>query len=208
MPSLVVYSEDGSAFAAALDPAVVLTVGRHDDNLLPLQSGSVSGRHAQIAAREEGWFVQDLGSSNGTSVNGAPVEEARLEDGDRLAFGDTQAIFYLSDEAAADAATAAVPVLEAALPDPTVEVVPIPAPVPGGRTRPRKLPAERLKQVQKQYPGADNEGCITALVVAGVLVFAICLGLGLRHYQETGNNFFKDAMRSMFDSMPKITIEK
>lgn len=48
---------------------------------------SVSARHATILFTEGRWIVRDLGSRNGTFVNGRRVREADLEDGDRIRFG-------------------------------------------------------------------------------------------------------------------------
>ena len=66
-------------------------VGRHPDSDLqfdPESEREVSTYHAVLARDEDGWFVRDLDSRNGTLVNGEPVEgDHRLEDGDRIRFG-------------------------------------------------------------------------------------------------------------------------
>ena len=54
------------------------------------QDESVSRRHAQICFSGDGYYVSDLGSTNGTWVNGkrvAPGDSLRLCDGDRIALG-------------------------------------------------------------------------------------------------------------------------
>ncbi|MFQ5351072.1 MAG: EAL domain-containing protein [Thermoanaerobaculia bacterium] len=58
-------------------------IGRHPDQDLTLDSGSVSGRHAEIHAAEGELEIVDLGSTNGTLLNGRPLTEARpLREGD------------------------------------------------------------------------------------------------------------------------------
>jgi DNA-binding winged helix-turn-helix (wHTH) protein len=64
------------------------TVGREPAAAVWLDSGSVSRRHASIVVSGGDARIEDLGSKNGTSVNGTPVcESAVLRDGDRLLIG-------------------------------------------------------------------------------------------------------------------------
>ncbi len=66
-----------------------VAVGRTRDNDLSLADEGVSHRHCEFVSRE-GWFlVRDLGSQNGTWVNGRRVGEARLRDGDEVRIGAT-----------------------------------------------------------------------------------------------------------------------
>ena len=65
----------------------VFTVGRRPGNSLNLNEASVSGRHAELHVAEDGVRVKDLGSTNGTLVDGRRVEEARVGHGARLCFG-------------------------------------------------------------------------------------------------------------------------
>ncbi len=71
--------------------SVPLTVGRGGQNDLPLEGDEfASSRHARVENRRDGVWVQDLGSTNGTFVNGARVEGARkLAPGDVLRIGET-----------------------------------------------------------------------------------------------------------------------
>lgn len=60
-------------------------LGRHPDQDLVLDSASVSGHHAELRATADGIEVADLGSTNGTLVNGEPLAGvARLREGDVL----------------------------------------------------------------------------------------------------------------------------
>jgi FHA domain/Protein of unknown function (DUF3662) len=66
-----------------------LTLGRADDNGVKLRDARASRRHARIVADGTGWSVEDLGSSNGTFVDGAQVRRSRLDRGQTLTLGDT-----------------------------------------------------------------------------------------------------------------------
>lgn len=71
-------------------------IGRAPDAAIRLTDASVSRRHAEIRRDGDGWAVVDLGSTNGTRVNGAVVRERRLADGDTIAAGDATMRFEAS----------------------------------------------------------------------------------------------------------------
>lgn len=87
---------------AVVDDAQPLSIGRAAGNDVVLDDPAASREHALLRTEDGGFVVQDLGSANGTRVNGTPVEVARLADGDRLAFGATEGVFhtYLAPAAA------------------------------------------------------------------------------------------------------------
>jgi adenylate cyclase len=62
----------------------LLTVGRRESCDIVLRFPNVSGAHCQLALVDGFWHVKDLGSSNGTKVNGSRVSEQRLDPGDKL----------------------------------------------------------------------------------------------------------------------------
>ena len=72
------------------------TLGRNADCTVTLADPRASRRHAEIRATAEGFLVVDLGSMNGTLVNGVPVKEHVLHDGDELAVGATKMRFEAS----------------------------------------------------------------------------------------------------------------
>ena len=61
-----------------------LLVGRRESCDIVLRFPNVFGSHCELSLNEGYWFVKDLGSSNGTKVNGTRVTESRLDPGDRL----------------------------------------------------------------------------------------------------------------------------
>jgi pSer/pThr/pTyr-binding forkhead associated (FHA) protein len=64
------------------------TIGRRDDNSMMLDDFFVSGAHAEIVFDQGTWWVMDLGSTNGTFVNRAPVRaRTRINQGDIVQFG-------------------------------------------------------------------------------------------------------------------------
>jgi hypothetical protein len=65
----------------------VLLIGRHLECDVRLDSPKISRRHCCLAMAYDRVLIRDLGSRNGVRVNGRPVEESRLHDGDELAIG-------------------------------------------------------------------------------------------------------------------------
>ena len=61
-----------------------------------LSDPNVSRRHAEVRPSGDGFVIVDLGSTNGTKVNGLTVTERRLEDGDEVALGNTRLRFEAS----------------------------------------------------------------------------------------------------------------
>ena len=63
-----------------------LTVGRRESSDIVLRFPNVSGKHCELALAEGIWTVRDLGSVNGTKVNGVRVGEQQLMSGDKIGF--------------------------------------------------------------------------------------------------------------------------
>ena len=68
-----------------------LVIGRAADNPVSIPDTSVSRKHALVRKTAEGWAVSDLGSGNGTMLNGEAIaDETPLTEGDVITLGDTE----------------------------------------------------------------------------------------------------------------------
>ena len=102
----------------------ITTAGRHDECQLRIKSSQVSRKHCQFFEKNGMLMVKDLGSSNGTFLNGKKIEGQRvLEAGDELTVGPVK----LRVEAAGKAGSAA----QAAAPKPGDTAIPAPSVKPG-----------------------------------------------------------------------------
>lgn len=77
-----------------------LTVGRLADNTLQIEDASVSSHHAEIVFEGGQHHLHDLGSTNGTFVNGEQVTDVILRHGDEVRFGNIETVFTGDAEAA------------------------------------------------------------------------------------------------------------
>jgi pSer/pThr/pTyr-binding forkhead associated (FHA) protein len=72
-------------------PDRTVTLGRSRDCDCVLAEPSVSRRHAELRREDGHWLLRDLGSRNGTRVNGVRLlDEAEVCPGDRVSFGDAR----------------------------------------------------------------------------------------------------------------------
>jgi pSer/pThr/pTyr-binding forkhead associated (FHA) protein len=71
----------------------VLVIGRASDADVRLSDTGVSRRHAELRREGDDHVLVDLGSTNGTLVNGRPIERVRLSSGDRIEVGATVLLF-------------------------------------------------------------------------------------------------------------------
>jgi len=94
-PMLVVMSGNEVGLRRRLTHNVSL--GRDPGNDMVLTDAGVSLRHARVEDRGDAWVVVDLGSTNGTQVNGTRVQEQGVAHGDRIVLGRTVLRFELQD---------------------------------------------------------------------------------------------------------------
>lgn len=85
-PAGWVVLPDGRRVAIGEEP---VTIGRLPECGIPLSDANVSRRHAELRRVASEVVISDLGSTNGTRVNGVPVREQRLADGDVVTVGIT-----------------------------------------------------------------------------------------------------------------------
>lgn len=79
------------------------TVGRSEENDIVVSDPNVSRRHARLLRAYNGFIVEDLGSTNGTLLDGAPIDRERIESGDELTFGQSTARFVRRTDGAESA---------------------------------------------------------------------------------------------------------
>jgi hypothetical protein len=104
-------TEAASAEELGLEPAASLTIdgrshglekasvviGRSKDCDIRISDPNVSRRHAEIRQEGSTYWIVDLGSTNGITVNGQALKRAKLDDGDRIKLGSTEVVFGRSD---------------------------------------------------------------------------------------------------------------
>ncbi|MFA6004317.1 MAG: FHA domain-containing protein, partial [Elusimicrobiota bacterium] len=86
-----------------------LTVGRKPDNDIVIDNPAVSGRHCRIFLQGDVYFVEDLGSTNGTYVNGKRIQRAGLQANDAVGIAQHSLVFMAAPagpRAAAESAPA------------------------------------------------------------------------------------------------------
>jgi len=161
------------------------TVGRVEDNAFQIADPSVSSHHCEILLRNGEIVIHDLGSTNGSYINGAQITESVLQTGQTLRLGQVE--LKLEAEGATATASAAAPAPSATTP--ATPATPAPAPAaPAKKTMdatmviPRGVSLDQLEQGGRK-PGFDTTSTVfkkkrnkTALyfwIAAGIGVFII-----------------------------------
>jgi pSer/pThr/pTyr-binding forkhead associated (FHA) protein len=179
-----------------------VTLGRKPENDIQVDNLAVSGKHALIITILDDSFLEDLGSTNGTYVNGKLVKKHALKDGDIIAIGKHE-LKYINENATADdedfektmiikpgtasAAVAAARAAESAGAPPTPHASPS-APASGGG-----MPLGRLHVLNGPIAGKELEltKALITLGKPGVQVAVISRrpqGYFLTHIEGDGQN--------------------
>ena len=95
---------------------IPVTIGREEGNLLRLNDERVSRFHAKVQQEDGDIILTDLESTNGTRVNGSPVQIRRLRAGDQISVGRSMLLFGTLEEIAARR-SAERPTAKAAVPE-------------------------------------------------------------------------------------------
>ncbi|MBV8881629.1 MAG: FHA domain-containing protein, partial [Planctomycetaceae bacterium] len=151
-----------------------ISIGRSTDNVLPLGDKKSSRKHAKIEKVGDEYRVNDLGSGNGTKVNGKDVNTHVLAKGDEIVIGLTTIyVLAMDTPSKAPAAPPPAPALAVTV-DARAGVAPAPAPAESmaeaGRKRTRRTVARR----SSNWAGS--------LVSIGVL--AAIVGVGYHFYSK------------------------
>ena len=95
----------------------VVNIGRADFNDVVISDPSVSTSHAKLQRRDDVWILSDLGSTNGTFVEGERVSgEVALGPGTTVKFGEVAVLFEPFDDAAPVRRSSGTQVVSAAIP--------------------------------------------------------------------------------------------
>jgi len=130
------------------------SIGRGIDNDLVLEYAGISSRHARVSPGEQGWILEDLGSTNGTYVNDVRIElPIQLSAGDRICLGRYLTLLFgemdsLSSGQADSAVSSGRPLAETAIDDP--------GPVPANVAPPRVLIQEAGGESQSHELTRDH----------------------------------------------------
>jgi len=96
--ALLLVKHGPNAGSTFLLDAEVTRAGRSPDSDVFLDDVTVSRRHAEIRRQQDGWYVHDLGSLNGTYVNRERVEMTKLASRDELQIGRFKLVFFAAGE--------------------------------------------------------------------------------------------------------------
>lgn len=142
----------GGEGAEILLDGAEMTIGRGTENRVVLSAESISRRHARVFPFDDGWHIEDTGSTNGIRVNGQDVADAELKDGDSVEIGDVPYAFRIDVQEEKDADR------------PTLEFA---SGIPGLR------PERHTGGASSGSMGANALLWSIVLVGAGALIFAI-----------------------------------
>jgi len=182
-PKLVVLA--GPRCGETISIEASTTIGRDTTSQLCIPDHLISRRHCAVELSEGRCTLRDLGSSNGTYVNGMPVRERRLAHGDRIRAGDS-VLLFLNAGAEADAELA--PARAAGLDDRTQIIAPIEA--PGAAPAQRREASARAEGSSRPL---DTPEAIVAEVLSGRMT--------LQAHDMVGDS---TAMRAVYDFISKV----
>lgn len=185
-----------------------MTVGRKPDNDIQIDNLAVSGKHALVITILDDSFLEDLGSTNGTYVNGKLIKKHALRDGDVIGIGKHE-LKYVNEHATADdeefektmiirpgtasAAVAAAKAAESAQPTPAAAPMPAQAPAAAAAPANSGMPLGKLHVLNGPIAGKELEltKALITLGKPGVQVAVISRrphGYFLTHIEGDGKN--------------------
>ena len=101
MAKLFIQQPEGDQLLTELEGSQVYLIGRSEDCTICIPDDSISKHHAKLAFVGQGWTIADLGSSNGTSVNGqALTQPLNLSDSAQIMLGEQIVLLFVNEGAA------------------------------------------------------------------------------------------------------------
>jgi len=183
MPRVLITVPEKTAqpYRFSLDRKIV-SIGRGSENDIVIDSGSVSGKHAEMHRVEGGYELADLGSTNGIKCDGFRQQKVALRSGMMVKLGDVAFEFTLSGEEL-EAIGHERPMLPPILKEAEVE-----APAQNEKAGGEPVPSPPRQVVVRQSAGAGFVMVFLFLVLAAGCFFA---GLAIRHQKDTGEPLIK-----------------
>ena len=175
-------------------------LGRGSDNDIVIDCSSVSIRHAEMERVPGGYRLRDLGSTNGTKLDGERKDLIELKNGLAVKVGDVTFDFLLNDDElaalAAESPATPSPIIREEGGDDSAEdrspKAKTEAAEDEGDGPPKSRPARRSKRTvvaAGDHPSATGS-FFTTLLLFGLAIVAFVAGLAMRHSKETGRSLF------------------
>jgi hypothetical protein len=184
MPRVTITVPDKKAqpYRFALDRKSV-SLGRGSENDIVIDCGSVSVRHAVMERVKGGYELRDLGSTNGTKLDGKARDLVELRDGLSVKLGDVAFDFTLTPDEQLT--------LGGELPGepPIIKEDEIDDGPPARGRRPVASPPRPLASASQPSAGASFGMTLLFLLLAAAAFF---VGMSLRHQKETGRSLVQD----------------
>jgi len=179
--TITVPEKKAQPYRFALDRKSV-SLGRGSENDIVIDCGSVSVRHAVMERVEGGYELRDLGSTNGTKLDGKARDKIELGDGLAVKLGDVAFDFTLTPDEQLTLAG------ERPGEPPIIKEDEFEAEPPRER-RPAHRQPQPLASASQPSAGASFGMTLLFLVLAAAAFF---IGMSLRHQKETGRSLVQD----------------
>jgi pSer/pThr/pTyr-binding forkhead associated (FHA) protein len=173
--TITVPEKTAQPYRFQLDNEVV-TIGRGEDNDIPIDSGSVSTRHAEMRRVHGGYELHDIGSTNGIALDGYTHPMIALTNGASVTIGDAIFDFTLTEGESA--------VLSGERNPAPAYVLPPPNPI-GNPGYPMPSPP------QIYLPAKQGTSLGSKLLFLILAAAAFCLGLAIRYQNDTGGSLLE-----------------
>ncbi len=154
-----------------------ISIGRDATSVVMINDAEVSRRHAKMELHGSAYVIQDLGSTNGTFVNGVRISGAQvLNPGDTISFGEGIVLAY-EFAIDVDATILSVKPSQTAVQIPAS--APAPAPVPAAPAYSGKVPAGPVPAPAAAVPAKKGGSRTVIIIVVVVVILILCLCVGL-----------------------------
>ncbi len=192
--TITVPDKKSQPYRFALDRKSV-TLGRGSENDIVIDCSSISVRHAVMERVKGGYELRDLGSTNGTKLNGKARDIIELFDGAPVKIGDVEFGFTLSPEEIAEIAKegpADSPIIK--------EEEEEPGEAQRKKEQRRPAPQSRPPVVASQPGGAASFVMTMIFLILAAASFFI--GMGIRYAKETGR---QSLLQDIKNGVPEVS---